>query len=129
MKTRQRQIIIALAALVGSFASSGASAWDQDPFAMYFQRSDTITLGAGNARDVNAATHVIDPWPRYVGNRNIPGNGERLGCAVERYRQGSYKSPANPIIPYYGQTIGVGATTTAGGAASTGGVQNRPPNC
>ena len=49
---------------------------------MYFQRSDTVTLGAGNAKAVNAATHVIDPWPRYVGNRRIPGNGDRLSRAV-----------------------------------------------
>jgi hypothetical protein len=127
MKTRH--IIIALGALVGGFASSGASAWDQDPFAMYFQRSDTITLGAGNARDVNAATHVIDPWPRYVGNRNIPGNGERLGCAVERYRQGSYKSTAIPIIPTFGTQLGIGSTSVTGGGAQGGGVQNKPPNC
>ena len=127
MKTRH--IIIVLAALVASFTPSGASAWDQDPFAMYINRGDTVTLGAGNARDVNAATHVIDPWPRYVGNRNIPGNGERLGCAVERYRQGSYKSPAIPLIPSYGTTIGVTGGAVGGGAQGAGGVQSRPPNC
>ena len=36
--------IIAVAVLVGSFASSSAWAWDQDPFAMYFQRSDTVLI-------------------------------------------------------------------------------------
>jgi len=42
MRTRH---IIAFALLVaGSLASSAASAWDQDPFQMYFQRSDKITL-------------------------------------------------------------------------------------
>ena len=100
-------IIIVLGRFCGSFASSGASAWDQDPFAMYIERSDTVTLGAGNARDVNAATHVIDPWPRYVGNRRIPGNGDRLSRAVERYRQGSYRQPAPPISPAYGTTLGI----------------------
>src|SRR5262249_17040336 len=93
--------IIALAVLVGaSFAGSRALAWDQTPFAMYFQRTDKTTLGAGNAKAVNAATHIIDPWPRYVGNRRIPGNGDRLSRAVERYRLGSYRQPAPPIAPY-----------------------------
>ena len=111
--------IIAFVVLVGgSFAGSGALAWDQDPFAMYFQRSDKITLGAGDAKAVNAATHVIDPWPRYVGNRRIPGNGDRLSRAVERYRQGSYRQPAPPISPYgaYGGGAALGAGGPLGGA-------------
>jgi hypothetical protein len=52
----------------------------------YAQRSQTITLSAGNAKETNAAIHVIDPWPRYVGNRRIPANGQRMAGAVERYR-------------------------------------------
>jgi len=44
---------------------------------------------------VNAATHVIDPWPPYVGNRHIPGNGERMANAVRRYRDVS-KLPCAP---------------------------------
>jgi hypothetical protein len=103
--------IIALVVLIGgSCAGSAALAWDQDPFAMYFQRSDKITLWEGDAKDVNAATHVIDPWPPYVGNRRIPGNGDRLSRAVERYRLGSYRQPAPPIAPY-----------VAGGGAGGGG--------
>jgi hypothetical protein len=114
MRTRD---IIAFAVLVGgSFAGSGALAWDQDPFAVYFQRSDKITLGAGDAKAVNAATHIIDPWPRYVGNRRIPGNGDRLSRAVERYRQGSYRQPAPPISPYF-----IGGYGGAGGGAGGGG--------
>ena len=84
----------------------------------YFERKDTIVSGAGDARDVNAATHIIDPWPRYVGNRRIPANGDRMSRAVERYRQGSYRPPAPPIFPIYGGAIGV---TGAGGGAGVGG--------
>jgi len=116
--------IIAFAVLVGgSFAGSGALAWDQDPFAMYFQRTDKITLGAGDAKAVNAATHVIDPWPRYVGNRRIPGNGDRLSRAVERYRQGSYRQPAPPIAPYPagGYAVGGGGGGGFGGGGFGGG--------
>ena len=119
MRTRH---IIAFAVLVGgSFAGSGALAWDQDPFAMYFQRSDTITLGVGNAKEVNAATHIIDPWPRYVGNRQIPGNGDRLSRAVERYRQGSYRQPAPPLSPYSSGATGGGAGGGGAGAGGAGG--------
>ena len=70
--------IIGLAAFAASLTCSGAWAWDQDPAAQYFERKDTIVSGAGDARDVNAATHIIDPWPPYVGNRRIPATGS--GC-------------------------------------------------
>jgi hypothetical protein len=68
--------------------------WD-DPFEQYFQRKDTVTLEAGNAAAVNSATHIIDPWPRYVGNTRIPGDGGRMAGAVERYRDVS-KLPRAP---------------------------------
>ncbi|MBR1179807.1 hypothetical protein JQ617_37975 [Bradyrhizobium sp. KB893862 SZCCT0404] len=51
----------------------------------YFQRSDTITMSAGNAKEVNAATHTIHPWARYVADRRIPSDGRRVGAAVTRY--------------------------------------------
>jgi hypothetical protein len=113
--------IIAVGVLLSGFASSAASAWDQDPFAMYLQRSYSITLGAGDAKAVNAATHVIDPWPRYVGNRNIPVSGDRLSRAVTRYNQGSYRQPAPPIFSPYGSVIGIQGAGGGGGGAGGGG--------
>ena len=80
--------IIGSAAFAASLTCSGAWAWDQDPAAQYFARKDTIVSGAGDARNVNAATHIIDPWPRHVANRRIPGNGERIARAMERYKSG-----------------------------------------
>jgi hypothetical protein len=118
MKTAR---IIAIAVLLSGLAVSGASAWDQDPFAMYVKRSYSITLGAGDAKAVNAATHVIDPWPAYVGDRHIPGNGERLSRAVTRYKQGSYRQPAPPIFSPYGSLIGIGIGAGAGGGGGGGG--------
>src|SRR5262245_10710548 len=84
--TMKIRCIIRWATFAASLACSGAWAWDQDPAAQYFERKDTIVSGAGDARDVNATTHIIDPWPRYVGNRRIPANGERMSRAIERYR-------------------------------------------
>ena len=58
-----------------------------DPFSQYFERGITITPGAGNARDANAAIHTIDPWPPYVGHTRIPGNGrEAVGAVGQMYR-------------------------------------------
>ena len=81
--------------------------WD-DPFEDYFQRKNGVTLGAGNAKEVNSATHIIDPWPRYVGNRRIPGNGDRMSGAIERYRDVT-KIPraARPIGSEYESSINI----------------------
>ena len=53
----------------------------------YTQRADKVTLSAGNAQDVNTRIHEVDPWPRYVGDKRIAANGERMARAVERYRK------------------------------------------
>ena len=73
----------------------------ENPGAQYVHRSDTVTLSAGNAKDVNAATQVIDPWPRNVGNRRIPGNGERMVGAVQKYQR-----PQAARSPTQGQGLG-----------------------
>lgn len=62
------------------------SAVYETPASEYFDRIDTITPGAGNAKDANAAIHVVDPWPRKVANTRIPGQGERMVNAVDRYK-------------------------------------------
>jgi hypothetical protein len=116
-----RHIIAFVILIGGSLAGSAALAWDQDPFAMYFQRSDSITLWEGDAKDVNAATHVIDPWPPYVGNRRIPVNGDRLSGAIKRYRCGSYQQPAPPISPYSAGGLGGGGTGAGVGGGFGGG--------
>lgn len=66
-------------------AQAGDYDWD-DIFAPYTQRIDTATATSGNAKNVNATTHVITPWPPYVHNRRIPGDGARMVGAVERYQ-------------------------------------------
>src|SRR3954470_2789526 len=56
-----------------------------DEMDRYFQRSDTITLSAGDAKQANAVTHTINPWPRNVGDRRIVSDARRVGAAVSRY--------------------------------------------
>ena len=68
----------------------------------------TITLGAGNAKDTNAAIHTIDPWPPYVGNTRIPGDGRRATSAIQRM----YRNP-NPF-ERQDQSGDAGASSGAG---------------
>ena len=95
---------------------STAMAWDQDPVQQYIQRSETITLQAGDAQNSNTAAQVIDPWPRNVGNRQIPGNGDRMSGAIERYRDVS-KLPTvpKPMAPIFDVQTGA-----SGGSGATG---------
>ena len=83
--------------LAASALSLGAcnGLYGDDELDRYVQRSDKITLSDGDAKKVNAAAHTIDPWPRGVGDRRIPANGERMIHAIERYR----RSPATPPPP------------------------------
>jgi hypothetical protein len=84
-----------------------------DIAAPYLQRTDSIAAGAGNAKAVNSVTHMLDPWPPYAGNRRIPGNGQRMSGAVERYRDVSKQSqmPATLAPASAGQAGSSGSTT------------------
>jgi hypothetical protein len=61
----------------------------------YFQRSNTITMSAGDAKQVNAVTHTINPWPRNVGDRRIAYDARRVGAAVTRY--GATRRPVDQL--------------------------------
>ena len=64
----------------------------------YTQRSDTITMSAGDDQAVNTRIHAKDVWPPYVADRRIPANGERMAGAVERYRDVSkLKNAPKPL--------------------------------
>jgi hypothetical protein len=84
----------------------------------YLNRTDTITTSAGDAQDVNTAIQTVDPWPRHVGNRRIPGNGERLSGAVQRYR-----SP-----PALGGAAGTAAPQAAPGSSAPGAPPPQAPS-
>jgi hypothetical protein len=53
---------------------------------IYYDRRETISLGAGDAIASNTVAQMIDPWPVYVGNKDLAFNGERMQSAVECYR-------------------------------------------
>jgi hypothetical protein len=117
MSVQRLKAIAACAAAAAALAGcSGGPSFD-DPFTQYTQRTQTITLGAGDAKEANAAIQVIDPWPRYAYDTRIPGNGQRLADAVERYRDVSKLSKApKPISPDFGVSIGISGASSGGGS-------------
>jgi hypothetical protein len=62
---------------------------------IYFDRRETVALGANDHIDTNRVAQMIDPWPRYVGKREIAFNGEKMQSAAERYRTGRVMPPVN----------------------------------
>lgn len=77
-----------------------------DEMDRYFQRSDTITLSAGNAKEVNAVTHTIHPWPPGVGDRRIVTSGQRMVGAVKRYNTNQRPLDTLPNIGEGGYAMG-----------------------
>jgi hypothetical protein len=96
-----------------------------DEMDRYFQRSDTITLSAGDAKQVNAVTHTINPWPSYVGDRRIVIGAARTQGAIARSRSGTQPRDPLPAIGIAGTPLGVAgataATVDAGGGVLLGG--------
>jgi hypothetical protein len=118
-------MIVALALLASLRFVSSASAGNTfiyDFFSPYLQRIDGITPGAGDAKEVNSVTHTIDPWPPYVTNRHIPGDGQRMTGAIERYRDVSKlplaPQPIAPLIDAKSFSGGAGGGTSGGGSSA-----------
>ena len=87
-----------------------------DEMDRYFQRSDTITLSAGDAKQANAVTHTINPWPSYVGDRRIVTQAAKTNGGMTRYRRGS--QPFDPL-PAFGITPPSGGHAPMGTAGAT----------
>lgn len=110
--------VIATIALAHSLSGCWAGVYE-NPAAEYVRRTDTITTSAGNAPNVNAATHVIDPWPNGVANRRIPADGDRMTRAVERYKAGggggNQSQPGPQVI---GIPVGAATPSISSGSAA-----------
>lgn len=89
----------------------------EDNATQYAQRSDKVTLSAGNAVAANEAIHTVDPWPRASADRRIPANGERMAGAHERYRNVDKPPPRVMIMPPIVAVGGSGGGASGGGAA------------
>jgi hypothetical protein len=117
---------LTLASVLAALLAGGCSGlWGNDEFDRYAQRTDRITLSAGDAKEVNAAAHMLTPWPPGVGDRRIAADGARMQRAIERYhREGRPPDPL-PDIGIGGTPIGTALPTEApisGSGAAPGGV-------
>jgi hypothetical protein len=99
--TRRLLALLPALALGGCYGLAGHDEVDR-----YFQRSDTITMSAGDAKQANAVTHTIHPWPRYVTDRRLVYYARRAGSAVTRY--GAQRQPTDqlPDIGEAGKQLG-----------------------
>lgn len=88
----------------------------------YLDRRDGLSVQGGNAVATNKVAQMVDPWPRYSGDRNIAFNGSVMGSAVERYRTGR-------VIPPNGNSTSgtYGAQQNGNAAAPTTGQPTAPP--
>jgi hypothetical protein len=94
--------------------------YGDDELARYMQRSDQIVLSAGDAKEVNAVTHRIHPWPRGVGDPRIAANGARMLRAIDRYQRspGSLDGLSKAVGPGVGAPRDPETTSPLSGAAA-----------
>ena len=95
-----------------------------DEMDRYFQRSDSITLSAGDAKQANAVTHIINPWPPGVGDRRIVSDARRVGAAVTRYSTTQRPVDQLPNVGLASEAMGqpppVTQNLNIGGGGATG---------
>jgi hypothetical protein len=109
---------LCIGALMLGASACGAAAGDQtfeDFFGQYFQRSDSVMVGAGNAKEANAASQILDPWPAHVRDRRIPANGARMTGAIQRYQDVKKLREAAPTL----SPDAISATGFSSGAAAS----------
>jgi hypothetical protein len=93
-KSDTRTIARLTAAAIAATALTGTLAGCSE---MYFDRRDTIALGAGDAVATDQAMQMNDPWPPASRNTAIAANGQRMQSAVERYRTNLVTQPVDPM--------------------------------
>ncbi len=89
-----------------------------DEMDRYFQRSDTITMSAGNAKEVNIAAQTIHPWPKGVNDRRIVVSAAKTNGAIVRYRAGNQPRDPLPAFGLSGVAQGHAPMGTAGATAA-----------
>jgi len=93
---------------------------------IYYDRRDTIALGAGDDIAANAIGEVRDPWPANGGNTNIAFNGQKMQSAIERYRTDKVTPPVDPmalqgnVSPATQVNVSQTGSSTQGGSAASG---------
>jgi hypothetical protein len=97
---------------------------------IYYDRRETIALGADDAVAANMAESVVDPWPPMSNNRNIAFNGARIQRAVECYRANRVTAPSdlNPSTSTEAGTPATASPTCQNTPAPTGSGSAQAPS-
>src|SRR5690242_7002774 len=105
--------------LVSAMAVSlgGCLPFGNDEGERYLQRKDTVTLSAGDAKEVNRDTQMEAAWPRGVDDRKIVANGQRMVGAVQNYRCGTAPT-STPTTSTAGSTPGGAAVASSTSTSS-----------
>jgi hypothetical protein len=102
---------LAAIAIILSVGGCGAGGlWGDDQFSKYTQRTDAITPDGGNAKDVNAITHMYHPWPPGIYDRQVVTDSPRMQRALDRYRKDQRPYDPLPDIGIGSSPIGQGQT-------------------
>jgi hypothetical protein len=88
---------------------------------IYYDRRETVSLGAGDAMAANGVEQMVDPWPAHSNNRNLAFSGERMQRAVECYRKNRITPPVDldPSTDTGVQPTTAASTTCQGPMTST----------
>ena len=97
--TNNRQEILRSVALIAVMTAMTGCAGQ----AQYFDRSDTITPGVGDAVAHNKAVHTINPRPRRAYDTHIHHSGERMSHAMDRYNAGPSGNQSGAVADTNGQ--------------------------
>jgi hypothetical protein len=89
-----------------------------DPFSDYLQRSDSIALWAGNAKETNSEIHTLYPWPRRAFDVRIPTEGRQGVDAIEQMYNVPHPFAHFATPPQAGGT-GVGSGSSPQSSANT----------
>jgi hypothetical protein len=125
MTGKAMKTLTGLAALIIMLAGGTARAGDYpflDGLTRYVERIDTLSVTSGDARDVNAAIQIIDPWPPNARDRRIPANGQRMVGAINRYQNPRLLGAQAPTLaPIITQSLQGGSGGDQGSAGMGGG--------
>jgi hypothetical protein len=100
-----------------AFAALAFGVWLGGCSDLYWDRRETIALGAGDAIAANTAVQSVNPWPPASGDRNIAFNGQKMQAAVQRYR-------TNQVIPPINATTSEFVAPSASAAPGNPGATN-----
>jgi hypothetical protein len=95
--------------------------WGDDEFQRYVQRSDRMTMSAGDAKEVNAMTHIPTPWPRGVNDRRIVTDSAHMERVLEWYRRSARHPDPMPPVTLPDDSMGERIPPEKQGGAGGGG--------